>query len=206
MKYALKEWNVTTEALGSGKVIAIWRKGGIDDKPTVREPNENFNIEQNKFVLFPTFTHENIEKIKREFWYLLEQNKGPNKDNQVKIKYWAEVEEVIEVKSLEKLINASHELANTDEHLITSWNLYPNHHGRILLLRVYLLADPILITNSQDYAGCKSWIELKVDIPKSGSKAVLPFKEFNKKVRLIKALITGREEIQSLPEELLVNQ
>ena len=194
MKYALKEWNTTVEALGTGKVVAIWRKGGIDDKPTIREPYESFNVEQEHFVIFPTFIHQHIDKIKREYWYLLEQSKGPNKDNQIKIKYWAHVEETLSVKSLDKLISISSELVNTDEHLISSWNLYPNHQGKILILRVYTLSDPILIPNSEAFAGCKSWIELKIDVPKSGSTAVLPFKEHSKKVRLIKALLAEKEE------------
>ena len=204
MKYALKEWSTTVEALGTGKVVAIWRKGGIDDKPAIREP-ESFSVEQNHFVLSPTLTHQNIEKVKRDYWYLLEQSKGPNKDNQIKIKYWAHVEEVLSIESLDKLLSISSELVNTDEHLISSWNLYPNHQGKILILRVYTLTDPILITNSEDFAGCKSWIELKIDVPKSGSKPVLPFREHNKKIRLIKALLTEREEVQALPEESLVS-
>ena len=199
MKYALKEWNTTTEALGTGKVIAIWRKGGIDDKPTIKEPYESFNVEQENFVIFPTFIHQNVDKIKRDYWHLLEQSKGPNKDNQIKIKYWAHVEETLSVKSLDKLISISSELVNTDEHLISSWNLYPNHQGKILILRVYTLSDPILIPNSEDFAGCKSWIELKIDVPKSGSTAVLPFKEYNKKLRLIKALLAEKEDIMAIP-------
>ena len=207
MKHALKEWNTTIETLGTGKVVAIWRKGGIDDKPTIKEPFNSFNIEQNQFVIFPIFTHQNIDKIKREYWYLLDQNKGPNKDNQIKIKYWAEVDETLTVKSLSQLINASSELVNTDEHLISSWNLYPNHEGKILILRVYVLSNPILITNSEDFAGCTSWIKLKIDVPKSGSRPILPFKEFSKKVRLIKTLLAEKEEVQALlPEEVLVNR
>ncbi|OGI18842.1 MAG: hypothetical protein A3B68_06320 [Candidatus Melainabacteria bacterium RIFCSPHIGHO2_02_FULL_34_12] len=189
MKYALKEWNTTIEALGKGQVIAIWRKGGIEDKPNVKTPFESFNVEQNQFVFSPTFTHENPDKIKSNYWLLSDQNKGPNKDNQIKIKYWAEIEEVISVEKLENLINISSELVNTDEYLISSWNLYPSHQGKILILRVYSLGDPVLITYSPEHAGCKSWIELNIDIPKAGSKPVFSFKDFSKKIRLIKALL-----------------
>ena len=181
MKYALKEWNTTIEALGKGKVIAIWRKGGIDEK--------GFDVKQNQFVLYPTFTHQTAEKIKQDFYFLIDQNAGPNKDNQVKIKYWAEVEDKITVENIDQLLSISNELVNTDEHLVTSWNLYPNHKGKILILRAYALSDPILVTNSPNYSGCKSWVELNIDIPKTGSKPVLQFKDFNRKLRLIKALL-----------------
>ena len=189
MRYALKEWNITTEALGKGLITAVWRKGGIDDIPNVRAPFESFKTEQNQFTFFPTVTHQNIEKIKTDFLFLFDQNTKPNKDNQVKIKYWAQVEEEITIETLDQLLSISSELINSDEYLKTSWNLHPNHKGKLLLLRVHALANPILVTNSPEYAGCKSWVELKIDIPKVGSKAVLPFKEFNRKVRLIKAYL-----------------
>lgn len=180
MKYGLKEWNITIEALGKGQVIAIWRKGGL---------GENFQVEQDKFVLFPTFTHQSPDKVKKDFWILANGHTGPNIDNQVKIKYWASVEETLQISTLEQLLNISHELINPDEYLISSWNLYPNHKGKIVLLRIYELSNPILITNSPKYAGCKSWIELSVDIPKTGSKPVLSYRELQAKVRLIRGQI-----------------
>ncbi len=189
MKYALKEWNTTIEALGTGKLIAIWRKGGIEDS--------GFSVEQNPFVLFPTGTHQTLEKIKPEWWSLHSEKATPNKDNQVKVSYWAEVQEIIELQNLEQLISISNELINTNEHLTSSWDLFPEHKGKILLLRVYKLSNPILVPFSQDYSGCKSWIELKIDIPKIGSTAVLSFKEFNAKSRFIKALL-GQNNIPML--------
>lgn len=200
MKYALKEWNTTIEALSKGLIIAIWRKGGINDTPSIKTPFESFNIEQNQFVFFPTFTHEDPNKIKRDLWLLFDQNAKPNKDNQIKIKYWAEIEEELIIEDQTQLLSVSKELVNSEEYLKNSWNLYPSHKGKILLLRVYALNDPILITNSPEYAGCKSWIELKVDIPKAGSKPILSFKEFNRKSRLIKALL----EESSVTEKVLV--
>ena len=199
MRYALKEWNTTVEALGKGQIIAIWRKGGIED--ISKAPNETFQTEQNQFILFPTFTHQSVEKIKKELWFLFDQSSITNKDNQVKIKYWAGVEQEIIPKSLDELLSISSELVNTREHLISSWNLYPNHEGKILLLRVYQLSNQILITNSPEYTGCKSWIELKIDIPKAGSKAVLFFKDFNKKVRLINAQIEQVRELARIQQE-----
>ena len=198
MKHALKEWNTTIEALGRGTTIAIWRKGGINDKPSIRVPFENFNIEQNRFVLFPTFTHQDLDKIKNDYWYLYDGSAGPNKDNQVKIKYWAEIEETILIKTFEQLLSISSELVNSEAHLKSSWNISPNHLGKVLLLRVYSFGDPILIPNQKQYEGCKSWIELNVDIPKTGSKPILSFKDFSRIARLINAL----SEQPSVPQKV----
>lgn len=189
MKYALKEWNTTIEALGKGLITAIWRKGTINDSPGVKTPYESFNVEQNQFVFFPTLTNEEPEKIKRDLWLLFDPMAKPNKDNQAKIKYWAKIEEEISIGSLTPLLSISKELANSEEYLKNSWDLYPSHSGKIFLLRVYSLNDPILVPNSPEYAKCKSWIELKIDVPKVSSKPILSFKDFNRKARLIKALL-----------------
>ena len=189
MRYALKEWNTAIEALGNGSAIAVWRKGGLEDTPSVTVPFESFESSHEQFILFPTFTHQTTDKIKKEFWDLLANKNISNKDNQLKIKYWAELYEEFEINNLEELICVSNQLVNSNDHLVSSWNLYPDHKGKILLLRVYALTDPVLITNSPEYGGCKSWAELKIDIPKIGSNPVLSFKEFNKKARFIKKLL-----------------
>lgn len=194
MKYALKEWSTTIEALGKGEIVAVWRKGGIDDIPSIKTSYESFNIEQNQFVLFPTYSHQNASKIKKDYWTLFDLSSKQNKDNQVKIKYWAEVLETIDIKNSEELLSISSELINSDEHLKSSWSLYPDHSGKVLLLRVHTLSDTILIPNQPEYAGCKSWIELKVDVPKSNSKPVLAFKDYSKKARLLKAYLEQLKE------------
>ena len=191
MKDALKEWNTIVEALGQGHIIAVWRKGGIGDSPSVKEPFENFQVEKKQFILFPTTTHQSSEKIRNQFHPLLEDKCLTGKDNQVRIKYWAELEEAIDIPELEKLLNVSNELVNNNEHLISSWNLYPNHYGKLLILRVYQYSDPILVTNSLEYQGCKSWVELKIDIPKIGSKPAMQFKDFSQRVKSLKKLLSG---------------
>ena len=201
MKYALKEWSTTAEALGKGLVTAIWRKGGIDDNPSIRAKYESFEIKHTNFVFFPTYTHENLEKIKREFYFLYEQSNSVRKEIDIRIKYWAEIHEEIAVEKIDQLLNLSNELVNSTEHLVSSWNLHPSHSGKLIILRVYKLANPIIIPNSEEYKGCKSWVEIKADIPRAGSEAVLPYKEFNRKVRLIKELLKAEpESIPILPE------
>ena len=193
MKFALKEWSTTIEALGKGQIIAIWRKGGIE--------GGEFRVEQKQFVLFPIVTHQSLNKIKPEWWSLHDEKGSPNKDNQIKVKYWAEVEEVIEIQTLEQLLCISNELINTNENLVSSWDLYPEYKGEVLLLRIYKLTNPILVPYSQDYSSNKSWVELKIDIPKIGSTPSLSFKEFNTKARFIKALV----QQPTVPEKLLAS-
>ena len=195
MKLALKEWNTTIEALGKGLITAVWRKGGIEDTPSIWEKNTTFEVPDKKFILLPTFTHQNLDKIKKDFWPLFNQNHRLNKDSQVLIKYWAELEKEIEIETLDELLNISSQLINSNEHLIKTWETSPLHKGKILILKIFELANPVLITNSFENGGCKSWAQIKVEIPEAKSKRVLRLKELNKKVRFIQALLKQKEQI-----------
>src|SRR6202008_3464283 len=52
MPIALKEWAVTVRALAEGEQLLTLRKGGI------REENRHFEIEHDRFFLYPTFDHQ----------------------------------------------------------------------------------------------------------------------------------------------------
>ena len=51
MPTALKEWAVTVRALAEGEQLITLRKGGL------REDNKHFEIEHDRFFLYPTFDH-----------------------------------------------------------------------------------------------------------------------------------------------------
>ena len=57
---ALKEWAVTSAALGRGDQIIMMRKGGI------REDGRHFKIEHNAFLLYPGLYHEGELLLKPE--------------------------------------------------------------------------------------------------------------------------------------------
>src|ERR671932_1457269 len=52
MPIAFKEWAVTVRALAEGEQLVTLRKGGI------REENRHFEIEHDRFFLYPTFDHQ----------------------------------------------------------------------------------------------------------------------------------------------------
>ena len=56
---ALKEWAVTSAALGRGDQIIMMRKGGI------REDGRHFKIEHNAFLLYPGLYHEGELLLKK---------------------------------------------------------------------------------------------------------------------------------------------
>src|SRR3954452_21013194 len=57
MRIAFKEWAVVADAIGRGDQIIILRKGGIS------EGRSGFQIEHNRFFLFPTLFHQQRESV-----------------------------------------------------------------------------------------------------------------------------------------------
>ena len=53
-----KEWALVCEALGRGEQTVLLRKGGI------AEGRAGFGFRHSEFFLFPTFFHEQIEKVR----------------------------------------------------------------------------------------------------------------------------------------------
>jgi hypothetical protein len=53
-----KEWALVCEALGSGRQTVIIRKGGL------AEGREGFAFRHREFFLFPTFFHEQLDRVR----------------------------------------------------------------------------------------------------------------------------------------------
>ena len=58
MPVAFKEWAVTVRALAEGEQLLTLRKGGI------REENKHFEIEHDRFFLYPTFDHQRNDCVR----------------------------------------------------------------------------------------------------------------------------------------------
>ena len=77
-----KEWALVCDALGTGKQTVIIRKGGI------AEGRDGFAFRHREFFLFPTFFHEQVERVRVADPTLPEPPPG-----EVEIRYFARVEE-----------------------------------------------------------------------------------------------------------------
>ena len=58
MPIAFKEWAVTVRALAEGEQLLTLRKGGI------REPEKHFELEHDRFFLYPTFDHQRNDLVR----------------------------------------------------------------------------------------------------------------------------------------------
>ena len=104
MPTACKEWAVTVRALSEGEQLVTLRKGGI------REENKHFELEHERFFLYPTFDHQRNDLVREshhpELRRALEEGVWPDEEppprallrdggipqpDRVRIRAWAEV-------------------------------------------------------------------------------------------------------------------
>ncbi|MEX1996914.1 MAG: DUF1802 family protein, partial [Nitrosopumilaceae archaeon] len=99
---ALKEWATVVKALENGNQTVLLRKGGI------LETDSGFNVESKKFLLYPTFEHQELASLKSQFYgYLAEVRENQPQSDINKITSYAEVIEECDISSMEKIENLS---------------------------------------------------------------------------------------------------
>ena len=110
MPIALKEWAVTVRALAEGEQLLTLRKGGI------REENKHFELEHERFFLYPTFDHQRNNLVREshhpELRRALEEGVWPDEEppprallqdggipqpDRVRLRGWAEVTDHVTV-------------------------------------------------------------------------------------------------------------
>src|SRR4051794_34649044 len=150
LSVALKEWHTVCLALASGRQIILLRKGGISEQAG------ECHVEHRRFVLFPTFLHQNKNMLKPEA--LGDYQPLAAEPAQVTIELAAEVTDVLQ------LANRVQMDALDEEHIWAAplidmrFNYRPQNPLYLMILRACRLAQPVTIENSPAYAGCKSWV------------------------------------------------
>ncbi len=89
LQVALKEWDVVCKALCAGKQHVLLRKGGI------HEAAGEFELEHDKFLLFPTFVHQQASGLKPPFRQEVSALK--TEPDTVDIPGWAQVQKIFRV-------------------------------------------------------------------------------------------------------------
>src|SRR5919199_3018330 len=88
---ALKEWAVTVQALAEGKQILLLRKGGI------REEAREFRVEEQAFLLYPTYEHQRADLLQPPYRAALDAALADQPaPGTVRISHWAEVSDTLE--------------------------------------------------------------------------------------------------------------
>jgi len=140
---AFKEWQVVCDALESGEQSIILRKGGIS------EGKVGFQWLHDRFFLFPTFFHEQMEQVKPDAMgsprTFRPQRAG---GDEIEIRLFAETLEATRMTDWD----AERYEWGDEEHGIS-----------LARLRIYRLPKPWVLKDRAGFGGCRSWIGLPAD-------------------------------------------
>lgn len=155
LKHALKEWAVICEALAQGRQTLLLRKGGI------AESTGEFQLEQTRFWLFPTYVHQQRAGIKPDALPLLERVEARRPPpGTVRLSHFAEVAGVYQLHDMVGALRIRNLHLWSDETVHARFT-YRTPGLYVLLVRVHTAHQATELPDAASYAGCRSWVELE---------------------------------------------
>ncbi len=176
---ALKEWAAAVDALARGTVIALVRKGGI------RETRGGFVVRHGRFLLYPTYFHENDTGLAPRLLQSLNPDSAPPARGIVHVTHVAQVAHVWHAGALGPLRQIE------DEHPLAWSEVESRFHYRgtpgvqVVALRVAKLPAPADVPELPRYRGCVSWVELGQDVDVASAVPVVAAAEFSRRMASI---------------------
>jgi hypothetical protein len=165
-----KEWAAVCEAMGQGRQSIILRKGGI------AEGRDGFSFKYRSFFLFPTWFHEQPQKVRSDPLQSSLDNAEraalnaerrtqasgtvPEGEDLIEINYACQVEEVRTITSWD-MAAALAPLHILREAVIRERFDYDEARGlHVAFVRVFRLEPRWSFANQKKYGGCRSWMTL----------------------------------------------
>lgn len=174
---------MAVKALEAGETALVVRKGGIREKA--------FAIPKTTFLFFKGYEHQKGEQLKPAYHELLRYILEMRDDGPVIFTSFAEVYGAYEVSEAEELEALDPHHVWTHEYVESRLKWRPKKPLTVLVLRVYLLEEPVEFEYRAEYGGCKSWIELERSIPVVGARPALDDTSFGELVRPVLGVLEG---------------
>ncbi|CAN5269381.1 DUF1802 family protein [soil metagenome] len=183
LSHALKEWAVAVEALEHGETALAVRKGGIREKA--------FAVPKARFLFFKGYEHQKEEQLKPAYHDLLRSIPEMKDDGPVVFTSFAEVHAAYEISEAEELEALDPHHIWTHEYAESRLKWRPKKPLTVLVLRTYLLPEPVELEYRAKYGGCKSWIELAENVPTAGARPALDDAPFEEMIRPALGVLRG---------------
>jgi hypothetical protein len=188
LQHTLKEWAVTVRALESGETALVVRKGGIREKA--------FAVANRRFLLLPGYEHQKPELLKPKYRELLQEIPELTDEGPLRFTSFAEVRGAFEISEPESLAAIDPYHMWTPEYAESRYRWRPKKPLTVLVLRTYLLPEPVELPYSEVYGGCKSWIELEEPVSTEGAHPALSDEGFE---RLVSPALAVLRELEPAP-------
>jgi hypothetical protein len=187
-------------ALAEGEQLLTLRKGGI------REEHKHFEIEHDRFFLYPTFDHQRNDLVRESHmpelgraleegvWTdgepparALTQDGGIPQPERVRIRAFAEVAAsylITDPRCVDALAPYYIWTRDYAEKRLAWKRRHPLH---VIVLRAYRIPRPVTIKVRPEYHGCRSWLDIHRELPFEGTP-VLAEEEFERAASEIEAI------------------
>ena len=185
---ALKEWAVLVDAMARGDIIAMVRKGGI------REHRSGFTVRHERFVLYPTYFHENTADLAARFHPTLADSHARRPpDGTIRVSHLVQVRAVWNITDPSLLSAVAHEHGLAPRAVESRFHYRGTSSVRLVAVRTLALANPAEIAEAPRYAGCVSWLELDRDIVTDGARPVIDDHLLQQRLDRLHALLGDAE-------------
>lgn len=164
--WALREWAVVEEALASGEVSLLLRKGGIRDRRDGR------TAEHPEFWIEPADWNQDPAELTDRVQPLLHRLPARPTEGS-RIRTYAVAERVYRIEDPDALdrIQGLHALSTAAAHQRFRYHERPLVHA--LLVRAYVLGGPVVVPVSPAHEESDAWVELPRPLPTAGLSPVL---------------------------------
>jgi hypothetical protein len=191
-RIGFKEWAAVCEALGSGRQSIILRKGGI------AEGRAGFSFKHRSFLLFPTWFHEQAQKVRHEAVKQLLSAMEKPADGPVEIKYAADIESsrIVTSWDVAESLAPLHILQPDVIRERFNYDEAPGLH--VAFVRVFRLEPVWQFPDEKKYGGCRSWVDLPETPNDLRLEAVLSDEEHSKRLDEFLAIV-GESRNAELP-------
>ncbi len=173
MRTAFKEWAVVADALGHARQIVILRKGGIS------EGSGGFQVDHPEFLLFPTLYHQQRESVipEAQSRYDVIAPLFPPADI-LRLEFAARVVAWRRVDSLAAAQRLHGQHIWRDEVVAERFEWGRQQNIFALAVRVLRLPCSVELPMLPQYGGCKSWIDLEMEVDVSKAEPVMSDEQF----------------------------
>jgi hypothetical protein len=178
ISHLLKEWAIAIDALCSGDLMLLLRKGGI------RDAARPFAFPHQQALLFPTYEHQIPQSLKTA--YLQEPSPA---EAEIYLKAWVNITHSFALHSLPEIEALMPFHIWTSGFIAERLKWKPQQPLQVLCVRTYRLAEPILIVRSSNYSGCRSWIALETPIGVDLKNPAISKDQYNEKLSAIEAAL-----------------
>jgi hypothetical protein len=174
-----KEWALVCEALGRGDQTILLRKGGL------AEGRDGFGFRHSEFFLFPTFFHEQIEKVQ-----MADMGMPEARDGAIEVRYFAKLVEQREVTSWPN-VAALEPFHVLQESVVRERFDYKQAGLHVALVRVFRLAPGWIFPDAPAYGGCRSWVKLPGCPAETRFEPVLTDRDHQERVEMFDAVASA---------------